>query len=389
MVMTEPLISKECVRVEFNDPNVQYEGRLAKEDSQNGAQYDWPLVAISIRFRSEEAGPVVAVMDGAFNRFSALVTSEDTVGPAFSEKRIFTAEAPGTVRKVVLGQVPGRGVYRVKLAKLTEPCHTGMPMLPRYFGMGWMSGMQGVVSFRAWELPSGSTLLPPPDRPQRRIEVIGGSDTCGCGAESSDTRKRTWWGAFSRNEIHNAELCYSYQLATRLNAEVHVEAWTGKGLVKNAFNLCNIFGKETLPQLLDRTLATSKSPLWDFDWIPHAVLIDCGGNDYNNAKPTSEDDFSDAYTDMLHMLRHNYPEAFLISMCGGSTPSDHRRNKAAGRVSRAVKRFADNKAVFIEVPIGITSDDDPQGHMSHHSEVGHTKISDFLEPQIRELMGWT
>ena len=118
------------------------------------------------------------------------------------------------------------------------------------------------------------------------------------------------------------------------------------------------------------------------------VVVDVGGNDYNNCFPTPDDAFVQAYVEMLKLLRQKYPHAILLNICGGSIPSDQRRNKAATRVERSVQHFADERAVFVEVPVGVVSDEDAPGHFGHHSVVGHKKISDFLEPVIRKQMGW-
>ena len=384
--MDVPLLDRQAssprVRVASSDPHVRYEGRV--ERRSQCTRFDWPLVAISVRFAAEAPGPVVALLDGAANRFSALLTSDDAMSPVVYHRSVFTTPDSGRTTPILLAHLPGRGQYTLKLCKLTEASHSGVPRLA--CGLGWLLGMQGVATFEGFELPNGSTVLPHTNVPSRRIEMIGGSDTCGFGADVSSDHGLC--SALLRNEVHNAEQCYSAILARRLNAEVHVEAWSGKGIVNNAFQCCGVFGYDPLPALLDRTLATAVEAQWHFQWTPHLVLIDCGGNDYNNCFPTPEKSFVKAYVQMLRQLRHRYPYAVLFNVCGGSTPADHRRNKAAGRVNRAVQRFADDKAVFLEIPIGVVGDNDLPGHFGHHSEVGHSKICDFLEPAIKKEMGW-
>lgn len=294
------------MHVSSSDQCCRYEGRVV-HGGDSGARFDWPLVAVSIRVRCLVAGPVAVLLDGAANRFSASVRSEDGWDPTVDHHAVFTAASPGTVKVVVIGHIPGQGVFTLRLRKLTEPSHSGVPRLGGCLGRAL--GMQGVACFRGWQLPEGSTALPPAARCPRRIEMLGGSDTCGFGADLAAGRNLC--SALVRNEVHNAELCYSAQLARRLRAEVHVVAWSGKGVVQNAFHCCGVFGREPLPALLGRALATSPEARWHFGWVPHLVLIDCGGNDYNNVPPTPEERFVSGYLAMLTDLRSRYPEARL------------------------------------------------------------------------------
>ena len=65
--------------VASDDPLVRYEGRVAH--GPLGASFDWPLTAVSIRFRCDGPGAVSALLDGAANRFSVTLTTDDHMDP--------------------------------------------------------------------------------------------------------------------------------------------------------------------------------------------------------------------------------------------------------------------------------------------------------------------
>jgi hypothetical protein len=61
-----------------------------------------------------------------------------------------------------------------------------------------------------------------------------------------------------------------------------LEAWSGKGLVRNAGDK-NITSIDPFPIYYGRALANDPQSQWDFSkWIPDAVFINLGTNDYGS-----------------------------------------------------------------------------------------------------------
>ena len=55
-------------------------------------------------------------------------------------------------------------------------------------------------------------------------------------------------------------------------------------------------------------------PVWDFrGWVPDAVVVLLGGNDFATARRPSLEVFAAGYDELLRKLRHQYPEAFLFA----------------------------------------------------------------------------
>ena len=77
-------------------------------------------------------------------------------------------------------------------------------------------------------------LVEPSARPKRKIEFIGNSITCGTGADQSEIPcgKGVW------QDQHNAYLSYGPVTARALNAQYHLSAVSGIGLMRSC---CNIF----------------------------------------------------------------------------------------------------------------------------------------------------
>jgi hypothetical protein len=76
---------------------------------------------------------------------------------------------------------------------------------------------------------------------------------------------------------------YEEILASRLNAEIQVIAWSGKGAVRNA-NGSNPTSPDPLPFYYNRTLATSVNDYWvPSKYIPDVVIIMLGTYNYNTS----------------------------------------------------------------------------------------------------------
>src|SRR5687768_16197828 len=139
---------------------------------------------------------------------------------------------------------------------------------------------QGESIFSGFDLGSG-TLLAPPPAPERRIEIVGDSITCGYGNEGADMN------CPFTPDTENHYLTYGAIAARAVGAELSTVAWSGKGVV------CN-YGDEPascvdpLPVYYDRTLPERPESVWSFaSWQPHAVVINLGNNDLSTTTDPS------------------------------------------------------------------------------------------------------
>lgn len=147
-------------------------------------------------------------------------------------------------------------------------------------------------------LIDGELLAPPPVT--RRMELIGDSITAGYGNEGVSPC------SFSA-QTENHSMTYGAIAARTVGAELHTVAWSGKGMIYN-------YGDDVdqpLPELYDRTIATSGDP-WSFGWQPDVVAVNLGTNDFSTGNDPSQQLFGDAYVVFLEHLRDVYPGALLL-----------------------------------------------------------------------------
>src|SRR5262249_26307486 len=93
-------------------------------------------------------------------------------------------------------------------------------------------GQNGVTQFLGYDFQRG-TLLAPPLRLHRKIEIVGDSDVSGFGYEGSSGVNcdvpGPMWGAY----LENYRLAWGERLATKLNAEMNSVVFSGKGFYYN------------------------------------------------------------------------------------------------------------------------------------------------------------
>ena len=187
---------------------------------------------------------------------------------------------------------------------------------------------------------------------------------------------------------------YSAILARALDAEMHLQAWAGKGLVKNAVSVLPTSGPP-MPAYVNRTLATrgDAATAWAWaSWTPDLVVVSLGGNDYNNAVVPTEDTFRAAYAALLDSLFAGYGRNTTVAnICGGGSHADPSRNRACPFVQNSSAAYAAahpaRTVAYVEVPVGVVGDGDV-ACLGHHNLRGQQKFAAFLEPKLRDLMGW-
>jgi hypothetical protein len=193
----------------------------------------------------------------------------------------------------------------------------------------------GYANFQGFTF--GGQISPPPAAATHKIEIIGDSISAGAGmeavngsAECADTYGEGY---------QNAYLSYGAVAARALNAEYHITAVSGIGLVQN---YSQSYDARPMPQVYDLLyveqngpmadpsytadqLKNAKtSPLWDTtQFVPDAVVIGLGTNDFSPgdgvAPPAgtaiaarmkiAPADYAVAYEAFITQLRTYYPSA--------------------------------------------------------------------------------
>ena len=203
-VLTFSLSAYGIETIAANDPNIQYTGRIDFADPLAPVM-TWPGNYIEVNF---EGTSINVKMDNFGDG------NDDNGDPAY-KKIIYFAAVIDDGAEVVLDFPPG-SYTRTAASGLADTTHKLLL---------WKRSehYDGTIAFTGFELDDGKTLLPPPSRPQRRIEFFGDSITAGLALDSI--------GDDQGNQFTNNYLAYSSQTARNLNAEIHTQAISGIGLV--------------------------------------------------------------------------------------------------------------------------------------------------------------
>jgi GNAT superfamily N-acetyltransferase len=182
-----------------DDPNILYTGRI---DFSNAKEPKFSAPAVYIRARFRGTGVSVLLEDefkwGTNRNYFDAVIDDNTV--------VKIAPEQGVTRYEAASGLPN-AEHTITLVKRTE-------------------ASIGYSKFLGFEFDG--EILPPPEKPARRIEFIGDSITAGAGIEADNNSaecQADGWG----QPYNNARLAYGPVLARSLGTEYHVSAVSGIG----------------------------------------------------------------------------------------------------------------------------------------------------------------
>jgi lysophospholipase L1-like esterase len=281
-----------------DDPNILYTGRI---DFSNPKEPKFSAPGVYIRARFRGVAVVVELEDefkwGTNRNYYDAVIDDDTV--------VKIAPEQGVTLYEVASNLPN-AEHTITLVKRTE-------------------ASIGYSKFRGFEFDG--EILPPPERPARRIEFIGDSITAGAGIEADNNSaecQADGWG----QPYNNARLAYGPVLARSLGAEYHVSAVSGIGLVRN---YSSQYDARPMPEVYDLMFfEQTGSPKWDPAlFVPDVVVTALGTNDFSPGDSEREsmdvDAFAAKYAEFIKKLRSYYPQAaiFVVSspMLGDHWPN--------------------------------------------------------------------
>lgn len=235
--------------------------------------------------------------------------------------------------------------------------------------------------FRGFLLDEGKTLPAPPHLPERRIEFIGNSITCGFGVETTDPK------APFQDETENHFYTYAALTARAFDALSLVVARSGIGIYRN-YAGPRTGSPDCLPALYTQTLFNDSTETWDFArYTPHVVCINLGTNDVSTgAYDTAL--LEEAYRDFLHRLRKYYPGAKIVLLSGCMLSGQHLQDVrgALDRVA-AEATAAGDTAVY---RFDLTPSDGSLGYGAswHPSKAQQAQSASELIGFLRSLTGW-
>ena len=199
----------------------------------------------------------------------------------------------------------------------------------------------GVTRFLGFDL-NGGRLLAPPDRPQRRIEVIGDSEGAGYGIEGVGMGPDCP-GAGGGAKYQNFHRSFPANLGRMLAADVHGTVFSGKGFAQNYWRP----DKVTLGKIYPLANPMDPESRYDLEsWVPDVVVIVAGDNDFaigepEDDGPVSFDEFKSAYAALVATVRNAYPRAHIFLVLPPSVNDDaYKGRKTRTNIKRAITAIA-------------------------------------------------
>jgi len=316
-----------------NDPNIMYKGRITSSYS-----FEWSGIEIGAGFTGTSVG-VVFTEEQTVNMYNVFIDGK---------------------RHEVLNTTAGTKTYKLS-SGLPSATHTVL-ITKR------TEAQYGVVTFGGFVVDEGAKLTPYAANHTRRIEFVGDSITCGFGIIGTPPC------GYSPPTEDNY-LTYGPRIARELNAEVHVEAWSGMGMVKN-WNGVGV----PFPALFPYVFPSKPSEEWDFSkWVPHAVVINLGTNDYCCAPVPSEDSYETGYINFIKTYTQKYnpaPKFFLV--CGPLQLSS-----SCAYVQKVAQATG---ATYVDIQNILEASD--FGCAGHPGVTGHEKMANHTLPAIRAALHW-
>lgn len=329
------------------DPRIRYTGRIDSRDPARPA-FDWPAVTIEAVF--EGTSLTVLIEDGQ-NSYNVVIDDQTSV----------LHTRPGVDRYVLAeGLADGRHTFR--MTKRTETFY-------------------GTPVFLGFELDAGRDLASLPPEAERRIEFIGDSITAGYGSEGLSPT------CIYSKETENVELTYAAVAANNLDADYTVIAVSGVGIVRN-YNTSGKTSPGTMLSYYELTTTDNDSERWDFKrWVPDAVVINLGTNDFSTAPHPAGEVFLQGYTELIIKVRNRYPDTHIFAIAG-PIMVDPAEDTIRSVVTQMREVLQDERVHFVKIENNLQLSEIDYGCDWHPNASGHRKIADQLIPYIRREMNW-
>ncbi len=344
-----PAVAEPVQLIPADHPNYLYTGRIDFADKK-APQVSWAGTSIKANFTGTSLAIKLDDQHGK-NYFNIFIDDE--------RQHPYVLEAKQGEQTYVISAALKSGNHRLEIYKRTE-------------------GEEGATAFKGLLLDEGAKLLPPPTRPQRRIEIYGDSISSGAGNEGADngvdhllSEKNNYWA-------------YGAITARNLNAELHTISQSGIGIMISWFPFI-------MPQFFDQLSAVGDNDTqWDFSqWTPDVVIINLFQNDAwlvdreKRLQPIPTDaERVEAYIDFVRSIRAKYPGAQIIcalgSMDATATP------KWPGYITAAVARMKkeDNDRKLDTIFFEFT------GYGGHPRIAQHKANAEKLTAFIKQKMDW-
>lgn len=325
------------------DSRLQIIGRHALSKDGKAIHYDW--AGVQLRFKVKSPSVRIKIEDGA------------------SDYNVFVN---GQLQEVIKTK-PDHDMVSVKLGNEISEV--------------WLTkrndGNYGMAIFKGVELPKNGELLDPPARAARRLEFVGDSITVGYGNEGPNKECQI------TRPHENNWLSYASLTSRNLNAEAHITAISGKGIVRNYAEATQI-SRNPMPYYYKRAVMRNGAALWNFqEFVPDAVFVKLGTNDISTQPNPSDEQMLEGYRNLIKQIRDSNGENIPLFMISKSNqPNLVKFNKKIVEEEQA-KGHAKTWYVEFDGP----KEEDLGCHW-HPKAVVHQRMSQMLTQIVKEKLNW-
>jgi lysophospholipase L1-like esterase len=336
-----------------SDPRIVLLGRVDKTDP-SAPRLGYPGTGWEIRFVGASLG--MDVESNSANSALTLVLDGKQLPPAILQQGQNQVEVKVPVTAWDSSQV----AHTLQVLKRTET---------------W----QGVITFRGLTMDA-SRLLSAPQLPQRRLMFVGDSVTCGTGVNFNTTCTNPVTDPSS-----DAYDSYGMLLGRRLDAQVQLVCYGGRGLERDYRGKGVADGVLNAPQFLDLTIAgdDAKSRIvWNAkNYTPDGIVVSLGTNDFSleATKPLDQAAWVADYVALLKRLRAEYPHAVVLATEGAIVTNPLLRQY----IQQAVAIVHDPKILWTE-----SKHYPGNGCNGHPSREQHVHMAEDFEDVLREQLDW-
>jgi hypothetical protein len=339
-------------------PGYMYIGRFDTNDVV-GPRMAWPGTAVVAQFDGTAASVKLTQTDGFSggpSYFNVIV--DGVVGTPFS--------VTGTSQTYSLVTGLAAGTHTVEIEKRTE-------------------ANLGTVRFEGMTFSGGAGLLAPPAHASRRIEFLSDSTIDGFGVEGD--RNVTCINT-APPQYDNERKSMSFFTASGLNAEMVLNAYSGKGIQLNE----DPMDTDYFPVIYPRTLPEMMGSSWNFSVnVPDAMVVSLGGADLDGLN-TAPAGFQTAYDNFVSTIRSHYPNAYLWLTVWSQIKDDVTTTRTAMKnvlnaIVTARAGAGDNK-IFMYVFPEANVDTDETGCFYHANAAHHQAMANLMITEIKSKTGW-
>lgn len=235
----------------------------------------------------------------------------------------------------------------------------------------------------------GGEVLAAPQAPEKLIQFIGDSITCGYGIEGMvdvdvfNTTQENPWNA------------YACRTARLLNADFELVSWSGNGIISHYVDETVNEQRHDKPWMqelypysdreLEERLGRSEAELtvWNREQEPDVIVVHLGTNDGSYTRFIEERNvlFIEGYVSFLKQIRQQHEKAPIICMLGVM------RQELNDQVAKAValtRQQGDSNVYYIDIP--LARDWDGLGTDNHPSPRTHEKMAELLAQYIHFIV---